>query len=178
MWVKTAKYQNLLKNLTNLVEQHDKLKLSLMGIGTLRIRPEFENAFVSSVKLQKMLPNQKDNFFKKLDSFNPFEYKKSLQIVHGDLVYFELPGLSPELTNNFFFKSTENLKNENSIVHKPNSDNCFLVPSKSSNNFHTVKVYDSGNISCDRTCQSFQGFRVCFHKIAVARKKEPYYKQY
>ena len=57
-----------------------KIKYSLIGIGDIRIRPEYKYAFVDPVNFSKLTSNQKVKYFKKLDTFNPVDYKKSLYI--------------------------------------------------------------------------------------------------
>ena len=71
-------------------EQNDKIKYSLIGIGDIRIRPEYKHVFVDPVHFSKLTSNQKEKYFKKLDTFNPVDYKKSLESNEIDL---QLPGL-------------------------------------------------------------------------------------
>ena len=83
---------------------------------------------------------------------------------------FLIPGLSTDITNSIFKKSSQYLQNDTDIVRKPNTKNGYLVPSKNLNLFHTVTTFETGKITCDKSCQNYQAFGICSHITAVARK--------
>ena len=153
-----------------LVEQNDKVKVALLGVGDIRIRDEFKDAFVDPLKFQKMLPQQKDKFLSKLDNFNISEYRNSLKVNIGTAYNFSINGIPDNVAGNIFRKSSIYLKNDTDIVRKPQTKSGFLVPSKNSNEFHTVTIGDNGKVTCDKICQNFKSFRVCSHIVAVAKK--------
>ena len=67
-----------------------KIKYSLIGIGDIRIRPEYKHVFFDTGHFSKLTSNQKEKYFKKLDIFNYVDYKKSLESNEIDL-QFALP---------------------------------------------------------------------------------------
>jgi hypothetical protein len=81
-----------------------------------------------------MLPQQNDKFLSKLDNFNISEYRNSLK-VKSTAYNFSINGI-PD--SNIFRKTSIYLKNDTDIVRNPQTKSGFLVPSKNSNEFHTV----------------------------------------
>ena len=70
-----------------------KIKYYLIGIGDIRIRPEYKHVFVDPVHFSKLTSNQKEKYLKKLETFNPVDYKKYF-------IFHSIPGFRYTHINN------------------------------------------------------------------------------
>ena len=92
-----------------------------------------------------------------------------MQLISSSVTHIPVDVLNPMLK-----KADSLVRAEDALIRLPSTEIQFCVKSKSRpNNPHVVQVKETKKgmqISCDSKCESFAGFKMCSHTIAVSAK--------
>jgi hypothetical protein len=83
-----------------IIEQNDKIRQCMLGIGDFKIKDDFTNAFTKPINFSKLNNKQKYNEFRRLDTLYPNEYKNSLKSTNN----FVIPGIIKNNIKIIFYK--------------------------------------------------------------------------
>ncbi len=76
---------------------------------------------------------------------------------------FEIPGV-PKNVIQLIFQKAIKINNKKLLSEFPGTLDTYLTPSYSNPKIcHSVKVKQTGSISCDSTCPQFAAYKICSH---------------